>query len=112
MPQALRAIRARVFGRCSASTLGRHAALVALALVLVLTAEAGASAGSRPKSHTVKTLSSETSVDPTVDCGAPAADPVPDGQDIVVTIGLGPSFTVGQIPSDWWQHPPYGDGVW
>ncbi|HVN13376.1 MAG TPA: hypothetical protein VMT69_14875 [Kineosporiaceae bacterium] len=51
-------------------------------------------------------------VDPNTQCGAPAADPVPDGQPIVVSIPPGPSFTVGQIPATWWKTPPYGDGGW
>jgi hypothetical protein len=53
-----------------------------------------------------------TIVDPNTQCGSPAADPVPDGEDIVVTISPGPSFTVGAIPSTWWKTPPYGDGGW
>lgn len=51
-------------------------------------------------------------VDPNTQCGAPAADPVPDGEDIVVTIPPGPSFTVGDIPATWWKTPPYGDAGW
>ena len=51
-------------------------------------------------------------VDPNTQCGAAAADPVPDGEDIVVTMPPGPSFTVGQIPPTWWKTPPYGDAAW
>jgi hypothetical protein len=45
-------------------------------------------------------------------CGPAAPDAVPDGEPIVVKIGFGPSFTVGEIPASWWRTPPYGDGVW
>ncbi|MGZ4603773.1 MAG: hypothetical protein ACXV0U_09270 [Kineosporiaceae bacterium] len=51
-------------------------------------------------------------VDPNTQCGAAAADPVPDGQPIVVSIPPGPNFTVGQIPASWWKTPPYGDAGW
>jgi hypothetical protein len=49
---------------------------------------------------------------PDTGCGPAAADPVPDGEDIVVKIGFGPSFTVGAIPASWWRTPPYGDAGW
>jgi hypothetical protein len=45
-------------------------------------------------------------------CGAAAPDPVHDGAPIVVTLGAGPSFTVGAIPASWWRKPPYGDAGW
>jgi hypothetical protein len=51
-------------------------------------------------------------VDTTAHCGAPAADPVPDGVPIVVSVPPGPAFTVGRIPKTWWRTPPYGDSGW
>ncbi len=60
----------------------------------------------------VNATGAATLVDPNTQCGGPSADPVPDGQDIVVTIGTGPSFTVGKIPATWWETPPTGDAAW
>jgi hypothetical protein len=45
-------------------------------------------------------------------CGAGAADPVPDGQPIRVSMPPGPTFTVGSIPASWWRNPPSADPLW
>jgi hypothetical protein len=45
-------------------------------------------------------------------CGAAAAQPVPDGQPIVVEIPPAPAFTVGQISASWWRTPPVSDPSW
>lgn len=52
--------------------------------------------------------------DPTADarCGAAAANPVPDGEPIVVSIPPAPPFTVGQIPASSWRNPPVADPSW
>jgi hypothetical protein len=51
--------------------------------------------------------------DPTANarCGDPAADPVPDGQPIVVSLGS-TTFTVGKIPKTVWRKPPSADPTW
>lgn len=49
---------------------------------------------------------------PDLGCGPAAPDPIPDEEPIVVKIGFGPSFTVGEIPATWWRQPPYGDSGW
>src|SRR3954447_6677095 len=49
---------------------------------------------------------------PDLGCGPAAPDPVLDGEPIVVKMGFGPSFTVGEIPATWWRQPPYGDAGW
>jgi Heparinase II/III-like protein/Heparinase II/III N-terminus len=44
-------------------------------------------------------------------CGGQAAEPVPDGQPIVVS--LPPvTFTVGKVSPAWWKNPPYADPGW
>jgi hypothetical protein len=48
----------------------------------------------------------------TARCGDPAADPVPDGQPIVVTIPPAGPFTVGAIPATSWRSPPVADPSW
>jgi hypothetical protein len=58
------------------------------------------------------TAAAATLIDTNTQCGREARDPVPDGEDIVVTILPGPSFTVGEIPTTWWKRPPYGDAGW
>jgi hypothetical protein len=52
--------------------------------------------------------------DPTADarCGNAAADPVPDGQPIVVSMPPAPAFTVGAIPASSWRNPPVADPSW
>ncbi|MEV6636819.1 hypothetical protein AB0M54_39400 [Actinoplanes sp. NPDC051470] len=52
--------------------------------------------------------------DPTADarCGNPAADPVPDGEPIVVTMAPAAPFTVGKIPASMWRNPPVTDPTW
>ncbi|GLY95535.1 heparinase II/III family protein [Actinoplanes sp. NBRC 103695] len=52
--------------------------------------------------------------DPTANygCGAAAADPVPDGEPIVVSLPPGPNFTVGSIPASSWRNPPETDATW
>lgn len=52
--------------------------------------------------------------DPTADagCGPAAADPVPDGQPIVVSMPPAPAFTVGAIPASSWRTPPVSDPTW
>ena len=65
-----------------------------------------------PGTLRVDAAGTATLVDTNTECGAPAADPVPDGQDIVVKIGQGPAFVVGRIDASWWAKPPYGDATW
>ncbi|WP_433731674.1 hypothetical protein ACQP2Y_23315 [Actinoplanes sp. CA-051413] len=56
----------------------------------------------------------QRSADPTADarCGSAAADPVPDGQPIVVSMPPAPAFTVGAIPAASWKNPPVADVTW
>jgi hypothetical protein len=52
--------------------------------------------------------------DPTANarCGTAAPDPVPDGEDIVVSLAPAPSFTVGKISAASWRKPPVTDPTW
>ncbi|MFC6021721.1 hypothetical protein ACFP2T_36845 [Plantactinospora solaniradicis] len=45
-------------------------------------------------------------------CGNPAAEPVPDGEPILVSMPPAPVFTVGQIPASWWRTPPELNVTW
>ena len=56
----------------------------------------------------------QLAADPTADagCGAPAADPVPDGEPIVVSLPPAPAFTVGKIDAASWRNPPSTDPTW
>ena len=56
----------------------------------------------------------QLAADPTADagCGAPAADPVPDGEPIVVSMPPAPAFTVGKINAASWRNPPSTDPTW
>jgi hypothetical protein len=45
-------------------------------------------------------------------CGPPAADPVPDGQPIVVKLPPAAPFTVGKISKSMWLHPAVKDPAW
>src|SRR5580765_6581067 len=109
--------------KCSGMMHAVHRARSIVLLCIVIATSAGvalapASAQTRQKPHVVPPLTgtempactlrsaggaiAPTFVDPNTECGPPAADPVPDGQDIVVSIPPGPSFTVGDIPPTWW----------
>ena len=90
-------------------------AIIGAFVAALCPAQGSEARSSQPQAHTIAAFASEASasaVDTNTQCGPAAPDPVPDGQPIVVTIQPGPSFTVGQIPSDWWQTPPYADGAW
>ncbi|GAA3344498.1 hypothetical protein GCM10020358_48030 [Amorphoplanes nipponensis] len=52
--------------------------------------------------------------DPTADarCGDPAAEPVPDGEPIKVSMPPAPVFTVGSIAATSWRTPPVADATW
>jgi hypothetical protein len=45
-------------------------------------------------------------------CGAPAPDPVPDGEAIVVSLPPAEPFTVGEIPATVWRSPWVSDPTW
>lgn len=45
-------------------------------------------------------------------CGRASATPVPDGEDIVVTMPPAPAFTLGKIPASTWKSPPVADPTW
>jgi heparinase II/III-like protein len=47
-----------------------------------------------------------------VSCGAPAADPVPDGEPIVVSLPPAAPFTVGEISATVWRSPWVTDPTW
>ncbi|MEU8608668.1 heparinase II/III family protein [Actinoplanes sp. NPDC048791] len=53
-------------------------------------------------------------VDPTAGarCGNAAAEPVPDGQPIRVSLPPAPTFTVGAIAAASWRNPPVADATW
>lgn len=88
----------------------RTAAIVA-AMVALVPASASAVSTPSPKPHILGLADVNTDA-PGDLCGAAAADPVPDGEDIVVSLPPGPVFTVGKIPASWWKTPPYGDAGW
>ncbi len=45
-------------------------------------------------------------------CGAAAADPVPNGRPIVVSLPPARAFTVGRISARAWRNPPVSDPTW
>lgn len=58
-----------------------------------------------------------TRVDPddptaTAGCGDASAQPVPDGEPIVVKIGSAAPFTVGSVSAATWKTPPVADPSW
>jgi hypothetical protein len=50
--------------------------------------------------------------DEAVRCATPAADPVPDGEPIVVSLPPAEPFVVGEIPSTVWRVPWVADPSW